>query len=104
METLLRGTNTIAETVLDDYVSSLEKQHSGHVKDVQDESDFYRRDAIISSLSPKPTLGMRREGTMRKMGSIPMEVWIADLELRPSIPSKQRAKELLRRYPQFSIR
>jgi hypothetical protein len=101
---LLKRLKVTAETILDQYVHSMRREHAGHVKDLKDESEFFRSDAVPSSVSPKTTVGLRRGGTMHKRGSIPMEVWFADVELRPNVRSQDRATDLLRRYPQFQIR
>ena len=47
---------------------------------------------------------MRHGGTINMLGSIPMEVWMADTVLRPKLTDAERAKDIFKRYPQFSLK
>jgi hypothetical protein len=95
------GREFSVEDALDDYFQVIIRDDPTIVTDaLQLQSEARDSRPITSHRTP---IGMRREGTMRQMGSIPLDLWRADEALRPNLKPEERARDLLRRYPVLSI-
>jgi hypothetical protein len=75
----------------------------GHARDLHEQRKRLDDVAKVSSHSPKKTLGMSTGETMRYAGSIPTEIWLADVALRPNLEDGERAKDLLKRFPCYRV-
>ena len=89
-----------AEDILKQYTHDI-LDNRGHIADIAEIRQQMELDRIPSTT--KTPLGMRKGGTFNMLGSIPIEVWNADEALRPQIPHDKRARDLLRRFPEFAI-
>lgn len=74
-----------------------------HATDIAEIRDHMHLHAPLSSLSRQRTMGMTSNKTMRLAGSIPEEIWSADELLRPRMTPQERARDLLRRFPEYRI-
>lgn len=90
------------EDVLADYVDLRARQDPTLIADMKGIRRFFDDAKTIRSTHRSPR-GMREGGTMRFMGSIDIAVWRADEILRPHLSTAERAKDLLRRFPEFSV-
>jgi len=90
------------EEILADLVDVCERSSNSYREAMQaiDEQRELFEDTHAPSTTRRP-LGMRRNGMQNHIGAIPAEVWNADMILRPNISIRERALDILKRFPQF---
>ena len=90
---------------IDNHVRDFEDTAEGrhHIEDMAAIRTQLELDGRVSNMSSRRTIGMSEGETMRLAGSIPSEVWWADVRLNPNMHIKERCKRLLKKFPQFAL-
>jgi hypothetical protein len=91
-----------AEDVLSEFVSRSPNAEATR-KDVAIMRQQLEDAGAMSSVNGKRLAGMTERGFMRFAGSIPIDVWRADEVLHPYLSHQDRAKKILKEFPQFRV-